>query len=172
MKPDSDAARVLNSFRALVRHLRAVDRSAVETYGLGSAQIYVLHCLSVAEPLSVGRIADMTATDQSTVSLVISKLVQRGLVVSRRAVADARRAELSLSKEGRAVVRKLPLAFQEEFVNALEQLNKSSLAAIADGLEDLTLAMGIHESHPPMLLVDASRTEAKSRKRRPKKSSR
>lgn len=154
--PHNDAARVLNAFRALVKHLRTLDRIAVEQYGLGSAQIYILHCLSAAEPLSVGRLAKMTATDQSTVSLVVAKLVERGLVVSRRAIADARRSELTLSREGRMLARKLPLVFQNQFVHALEQLEKPALARVADALEAVAREMGIEEEHPSMLLFEAA----------------
>lgn len=158
--PQNDPARVLNAFRVLVKQLRTLDRVAVERYGLGSAQIYVLHCLSVAEPLSVGKVAAMTATDQSTVSLVVAKLVDRGLIVSRRAVADARRSELTLSREGRAVARRLPLVFQDQFLRALEELEKPALAGVADALEAVVRAMGIEEARPSMLLFDAASRRA------------
>lgn len=164
--PLDDSARVLNAFRALVKQLRTLDRIAVERYGLGSAQIYVLHCLSVAEPLSVGKVATMTATDQSTVSLVVAKLVERGLVDSRRAIADARRSELTLSRKGRALARKLPLVFQDQFIRALEQLEKPTLKGVADALEAVARAMGIEEEHPSMLLSDAA--SGRETKRPPK----
>lgn len=165
--PLHDSARVLNAFRALVKQLRTLDRIAVEQHGLGSAQIYVLHCLSIAQPLSVGKVATMTATDQSTVSLVVAKLVERGLVVSRRAIADARRSELSLSREGRALARKLPLVFQDQFIRALEQLEQPALAGVADALEAVARAMGVEHEQPSMLLFDAP--SGRETKRPPKR---
>jgi DNA-binding MarR family transcriptional regulator len=150
--PDEVAA-VLNAFRSLVKDLRAADREAVRLYGLGSAQIYVLRCLAVGEPLSVNGLADKAFSDQSTISLIVSKLVARGLIVSERSESDARRVELTLSAKGRSVVRRLPLAFQENFVGSLQRLPEARVKLLARLLNELLNEMGIRDEHPPMLLL-------------------
>ncbi len=156
-------AEVLNSFRSMVKALRAADRDAVREYGLGSAQIFVMHGIAARGVVSVNELADMTATDQSTVSIVVSKLVARGLVESRRSETDARRAELALTPEGRKLVRKLPVAFQESLFAALQQMPEERVDEIAAGLRELADLMGIREERPPMLLADVGDKTSRSR---------
>jgi DNA-binding MarR family transcriptional regulator len=151
---DRDVATVLNAFRSLVKELRAADREAVRMHGLGSAQIFVLHCLARHQPLSVNELAEKTASDQSTISLIITKLVARDLVHSKRAKDDARRAELTLAPRGRDLVRRLPLLFQERFISALESLSSSRRAVLAGVLSEVLEAMGLGDDHPPLLLTD------------------
>src|SRR6476469_5515570 len=70
-----DMQRVLNAFRNLVKALRLADRAGLKRRGLGAAQTFVLHELSRDAPLSINELAERTATDQSTVSVVVHKLV-------------------------------------------------------------------------------------------------
>lgn len=160
----ADPARVLNAFRNLVRGLRSADRAGIQKYGLGSAQIFVLRCLAQRQPLSVGDLAEMTATDQSTVSVIIGKLAARGLVESRRSEEDARRAELTLTRKGRNVAARVPQAFTQSFLAGLERLPKPRLRLLAETLQELVEAMDIAEEHPPMLMTDE---EKPVRRRRP-----
>lgn len=160
-----ETATVMNAFRALVRELRSLDRDVFRKYGLGSAQIFVLHCLAKHEPLSVNDLAEKALSDQSTISLIVSKLVARELVDSRRSESDARRAELRLTKRGRAVVAKLPLIFQENFIGSLERMPPARLKMLASTLSELLELMNVDASHPPLLLVDeAPRRKSAARK--------
>ena len=150
----TEARRVLNAFRSLTRELRLADRSGVKRYGLGSAQIYVLHQLAAESPLSVNDLAERTATDQSTVSVVVSKLEEKGFVDRRRSRLDGRRVELSLSRKGRSVASRLPLPFQASFLDALEKIDEVRLREAADTLEHALKKMGAAAGAPPMLLED------------------
>jgi DNA-binding MarR family transcriptional regulator len=153
-KIPEEVAAVLNAFRSLVKDLRAADRDAFRLYGLGSAQIYVLRCLALSEPLSVNGLAEKALSDQSTISLIVSKLVARGLIISERAESDARRVELTLSARGRFIAQKLPLAFQENFLAALQKLPQRRVKLLSGILNELLSEMGIHDEHPPMLLLN------------------
>lgn len=168
-----DFGEILNAFRSLVKALRSADVDAVQSYGLGSAQIFVLHCLYEREPLSVAELAQITATDQSTVSIIVSKLAGRGLVDRSRSEEDARRAELSLTREGRALARRVPRAFQQSFIAALEQLSDQRRRTLASLLREVVVNMGIDEPNPPMLLMNTRTPRAASKKataKRPPKS--
>ena len=103
----SNAHAVLNSFRCIVKSLRLADRAGLKEYGVGSSQLYVLHELKRTAPLSINELAERTATDQSTVSVVVAKLIEKGLVSRVRSPHDARRAELALTAKGRQTVRGL-----------------------------------------------------------------
>ncbi len=150
-----DAQRVLNAFRNLVKALRLADRAGVKRYGLGSGQIFVLHELSRKSPLSVNDLAERTATDQSTVSVVVGKLVRKGFVASTRSNVDARRAELALTPKGRQTVRKLPPPVQHLLMDCVRELSSARAKQFADTLEEIVEAIGVTEEFPPMFFQEA-----------------
>lgn len=163
---DDDVRQVLNTFRSLVKALRLADRASVTESGLGSAQLFILYRLSEHSPLSVNDLASLTGTDQSTVSVVVNKLVTRGYVSSQRSAADARRAELKLTAKGKTAVRKRATPFQESFVAALESLPDRRLRDLARALHDVVLAMGVDDENPPMLLEEEESGTGRPRKAR------
>src|SRR5213083_186147 len=76
----SDSARILDAIRRLVRHLRLADRAAQTDLGISGAQLFVLTELGKTGSLSLNDLALRTRTDQSSVSVVVSRLVDAGLV--------------------------------------------------------------------------------------------
>ena len=108
----ADSQRVLDAVRRLVRHLRVADRAA-QSAGLSSAQLFVLSELGKTPAISLGELAERTHTDQSSVSVVVTRLVDAGLVQRDRDGEDARRLELSLTRAGRKTLEKAPAVTQE-----------------------------------------------------------
>lgn len=126
-----DARRVLNSLRQIVRSLRISSRDAEQRVGLSGAQLFVLHCLARHSPCSVNELAARTATDQSSVSVVVSRLVARGYVTRATSPVDRRRVELSLSASGRTLLTSAPEAVQDRLLAALSSLERSELAQLS-----------------------------------------
>lgn len=157
-----EAKSVLNCFRSLVRELRIADRSALAESGLGSAQVFVLHQLEAESPLSMTDLAERTATDQSTVSVVVAKLVGKRLVKKTPSRTDARRVELELTPKGRELARRLPAAFQQTLVDAVMQLPERRIKELAKTLDELVHILGASE-RPPMLLVEDAPARRKKR---------
>ena len=69
----------------------------------------MLQQLAAAPAKSVNELADRTYTHQSSVSVVVRRLVEQGLVARRRASDDGRRRELSLTAAGRRLVARAPM---------------------------------------------------------------
>jgi len=149
----TDSQRVLDAIRRLVRHLRVADRAAQSELGLSSAQLFVLSELGKTPALSLGELADRTHTDQSSVSVVVARLVDAGLVQRERAGEDARRLELSLTRAGRGVVQRAPGVMQEEIVQAVERMPSAEQKRFADSFNRLLDDIGA-ERKPPMLFED------------------
>src|SRR2546423_1557121 len=118
-----DATRaVLDAIRRIVRALRESSRAAERTAGIGAAQLFVLHRLASAPALSLNELAARTFTHQSSVSVVVSRLVERGLVARSRGGADGRRISISATSAGRALVARAPAAAQERLLAGLALL--------------------------------------------------
>ena len=148
------AQSVLNSFRCLVKSLRLADRAALKQHGLGASQLFVLNELKRESPLSNTELALRTATHQSTVSVVVASLVEKGLVMRERSDQDGRRANLILTARGHLLVRKLPPPIQWSIIDGVQRLPRARAKVLADSLEDICRILGITETHPPMLMDD------------------
>ncbi|MGZ3427687.1 MAG: MarR family transcriptional regulator, partial [Polyangia bacterium] len=118
------------------------------------------------QPLSLNELAARTLTHQSSVSVVVSRLVERGLVLRRPAAADARRLELLPSKRGLELLERAPAAAQDRLIAAVSALQSAQQRALADGLEALMHALGVDVRVAPMLFADEPQTRARPRRRR------
>ena len=96
------------------------------------------------------KLADRTHTHQSSVSTVVSRLVQRRLVQRVRAAEDARRVELTLSARGRAIAGKAPDAAQERLIAAIEALPASRRRVLAEALSELARGVAATHRRAPM----------------------
>jgi DNA-binding MarR family transcriptional regulator len=134
------------------------------------AQRFVLEQLASKPGASIGDIAKLTHTDQSSVSVVVSRLVENGLVERKRSAEDARRAELSLSARGRALAKKSAPSGQARLLEALDSLSAARRAALARELDALVAAMGIEDEPPGMFFEEppAPTRPVKPRRARPK----
>src|SRR5688500_3244362 len=101
---DAEAARVMDALRRIVRALRVSTHASERDLGVSAAQLFVLRQLALAPRQSIGELATRTRTSQGSVSEVVSRLVAHGFVERHTAESDRRRAELSPTTEGRAVL--------------------------------------------------------------------
>jgi DNA-binding MarR family transcriptional regulator len=163
-----DAKAILNRIRSLVRALRAFEKQAQSRFGFGAAQMFILHVLDHEDDLSLKELADRTATDQSSASLAVGKLVNDGYVLRKLSEEDRRQVRLSLTSKGRALVRKAPPAAQErimESVQAMPSADRAHLMALLDAL--MGGMQPAENGRSPMLFQDEERTPAKrTRKKR------
>jgi DNA-binding MarR family transcriptional regulator len=148
---------VLDSIRRIVRALRESSRKTERSVGLGAAQLFVLQRLAGAAPLSLNELAERTLTHQSSVSVVVSRLVRSGLVARRRAAADGRRVAITLTPTGREVLSRAPAAAQDRLIGALGLLDVAARKDLARHLGRLVEAMALPLHHPPMFFERAPR---------------
>jgi DNA-binding MarR family transcriptional regulator len=161
---NGEVRQVLNALRQIVRSLRVSSRTAEQRVGLSGAQLFVLQCLARQSPCSVNELATRTATDQSSVSVVVSRLVARGHVLRTPSKADRRSVELSLTKSGRALLERAPEAAQDRLIFALGRLPKAELKSLSRSLAKVVeLAEVSHES--PSLFFEEGPTLASGKGR-------
>src|SRR5437868_13846588 len=92
-----DVRRVLDAIRRIVQALRESSRGTERRVGLSAAQLFVLLKLSGERALSINELAARTLTHQSSVSVVVSRLLEAGMVARARSEKDARRVEIALT---------------------------------------------------------------------------
>jgi DNA-binding MarR family transcriptional regulator len=150
----SDSQRILDSIRRLVRLLRVSDRQAQAELGISGAQLFVLTELGKTPALSLNDLASRTLTDQSSVSVVVTRLVEAGLVTRDRDERDARRLVLHLTKAGRALLRKAPPVAQERLLNVFDRMTDEERRHFADTFEEIIDRVGAEDGPAPMMFEE------------------
>jgi DNA-binding MarR family transcriptional regulator len=151
---------VLDGIRRIVHGLRESSRLAEREVGLSGAQLFVLHTLADTPSISVNELAALTHTHQSSVSTVVSRLVERGFVKRSRSGADRRRAVLSLSARGARLAARAPDMPQERLVRAVASLSATRRRMLAGALGELAAAMHGDRRPAVMFFEDGLRAEA------------
>lgn len=136
---------MLDALRALRRELRALERDAGDGVGLPPAQGQVLRTLAERPAQTLAELAERTHTDPSSTSVVVQRLVDLGLVARTVDSDDRRRTSLTLTRAGRARLRRVPGPVEERLAHALSSLGAQraaslarDLAALADSLAEPT----------------------------------
>lgn len=152
----------LDSIRRIIRVLRHSSRVLEREFGIGSAQLFVLQQLARSPAGSINELADRTYTHQSSVSVVVRRLVEQGLVVCRPAMEDRRRRELKLSAAGRRLVARAPVPSQVGLINALLALPDAQLRTLGRLLDQVVHAMGAADEPPEMLFAEGPATSTRT----------
>jgi DNA-binding MarR family transcriptional regulator len=152
----SDSQRILDSIRRLVRILRVSDRQAQADLGISGAQLFVLRELGKTPALSLGDLAARTRTDQSSVSVVVTRLVDAGLVTRDRDERDARRLVLHLTRSGRSLLQRATPVAQEKLLTAFDRMPAEERRRFADTFEEIINSVGAEDGPAPMLFEEES----------------
>jgi DNA-binding MarR family transcriptional regulator len=156
---NADSQDILDSIRRIVRALRVSSKSVELTLGISSAQLFVLQKLRDEGGVSLNELADRTLTHQSSVSVVVSKLVEQGLVQRKKAKDDERRVEISITSQGRALLKKAPAPFQDLLIHSIDQLPFNQRTQVAKGLKAIVEMTEIQAGPAPLFFEDHPKKE-------------
>lgn len=147
---DEEVTAVFDPLRRLVHALHVASRETERRLGVTGAQLFVLTQLRATPSLSINALAERTMTHQSTVSVVVRRLVRRKLVKKVRAQDDARRVELTLTAAGITLLRRAPEVLQVRLASAIGALGAPERRSLAHGLEHLVGELGVGNAPPAM----------------------
>src|SRR5205807_1954111 len=136
--------------------LRVSDRQAQADLGVSGAQLFVLAELGKTPSLSLNDLASRTLTDQSSVSVVVTRLVEAGLVTRDRDTRDARRLVLNLTRSGRALLQKAPPVAQERLLAVFDRLPDDQRKRFADTFEEIVEGVGGDEGTSLFIIEDGA----------------
>lgn len=151
MAPDADISRAMDAIRAVVRALRINTRAIELEIGISLAQLFVLQQVAERPATSLNDLAERTATHQSSVSVVVRRLVDRGLVTRRADTADKRRVQIELTPAGEKLLVGAPETIQVRLVAALQQMQAAERTQLAQLLSKWLDTAAISYTSPPMM---------------------
>jgi DNA-binding MarR family transcriptional regulator len=146
--------RSMNAVRSVVRALRINTRAIESQMGISLAQLFVLQQLADRPATSLNELAERTATHQSSVSVVVRRLVESGYVSRTTSPLDKRRIEIDVTPTGRALLAGAPITIQTQLMTSLRGMSIGDQTALADLLERWLRAAKIDIAAPPMLGED------------------
>jgi DNA-binding MarR family transcriptional regulator len=149
-RPEDPLNAVVNALRRIIQAIRLSSSAVHDTFGVTGAQLFVLQQLAERPGASLRQLAEATLTDQSSVSVVVSRLVAAGYVARRVSPDDARRTELTLSDRGRALLRRGPRLAQTRLMASLRDTPSTQLRATARVLERAARAVSPTHAPAPM----------------------
>lgn len=127
--------------------LNRLYRPILAGLGLTYPQYLVLLVLWKKEPQTVGSLGEMLYLDSGTLTPLLKRMEQAGLVDRIRDAHDERRVLISLSQKGRDLrsdAEKVPAMLSEGL-----QLDESSVMELRDRVRDLLVALKASPSLKP-----------------------
>ncbi|MGP1396429.1 MAG: MarR family winged helix-turn-helix transcriptional regulator [Inquilinaceae bacterium] len=116
-------------------------RRMEQQFGIIRPEWTILICLVFRDRLNPRDICEITEQPRNTVSRAAATLVKKGLIVREDDSADARRAILRLTAEGRDLYGRIMPMFEEresKMLECLSQAERNTLAALLDRLARAT----------------------------------
>ncbi|MCB0308390.1 MAG: MarR family transcriptional regulator [Bdellovibrionales bacterium] len=146
---------ILDAIRRILRSLRESSRHAENELGLSGAQLLVLQFLKDGKPLSINELAERTQTHQSSVSIVVTKLVDGKLVKRQTSAEDGRKVEIILTSAGtRLLEMKSSKLAHEKLFSAISELPISKQKQLATLLTQVVEASGFADQPATLFLED------------------
>src|SRR5688500_13207523 len=136
-----DVGAILDTLRGIVREIRLAGQEAERRAGLHPAQLGALRHLADSPASSLTELAERTHVDISTVSVLVSRLVEQGLVRRETAPGDGRQRALTLTARGRALARRAPEPGAATVVRAASKLSDREVHRLAAGLSKLAAGL-------------------------------
>ncbi|MEX0617382.1 MAG: MarR family transcriptional regulator [Pseudohongiellaceae bacterium] len=125
------ADEVIVALRRVIRSVELHSRNLVSTHGLTAPQATLLRALTDG-PITAGGLATRVNLSQGTVTDILNRLEQRGLITRERDEEDRRRVIVDLTDKSRTILKSSPPLLQTRFTsrfNALEDWEQSLLLA-------------------------------------------
>jgi DNA-binding MarR family transcriptional regulator len=136
---------VLIAVRKIIRATDLHSRHLARTAGLTTPQLMVLQAIDTLGTVAIARLAEAVSLSQATVTTIIDRLEQRGLVERRRSPEDRRVVNAYLTESGGALLASAPAPLQDTFTRRFEQLADWEQTLILSALQRVASMMGAAE---------------------------
>lgn len=144
---------------ALRKVIRAIDlhsKHLSKTSGLTSPQLLIMLEIDKVSGVNSSQVAKTVNLSAATVTNILDRLENKGLISRVRNTQDKRKVGLYLTKNGKALLLKAPQALQEHFIanfSNLAQWEQSQLLSSMERLADMMNANEIDAA--PLLELNA-----------------
>ncbi|MEH6649511.1 MAG: MarR family transcriptional regulator [Motiliproteus sp.] len=115
---------VLVSLRRIIRATDLQSKRVLKVCGLTIPQVMVLRAIETLGDVTVKRISDDVSLSQATVTTILNRLQDRGLVERVRSQVDKRVVNARLTEIGRSTLSTSPPLLHEQFIDRFESMDE------------------------------------------------
>ncbi|MFO7460324.1 MAG: MarR family transcriptional regulator [Desulfatiglandales bacterium] len=142
---DDRTREVVWLIRKLVQGGELYTKELDKKYQVSAPQLSCLLALSDQGPMPPSQIAKYIMVNSSTITGIIDRLEQKGLVQRSRISQDRRVITVSLTQKGQDLVRIAPSPLQKKIVEGLKRLPPQEVDEIVQVLTKLATMMDVHD---------------------------
>ncbi len=137
----SDLARLLADLRATIGDLKCLGSDRLKQEGVSMTHLHAMAVLERHGPLSMSGLAERLDIVLSSVTGLVDRMAERGLVERIRVPDDRRVVLVGLTDRGRRLLEEMDLLRSDLLSRVLARLEPSSLTAIAAAIAQLREAV-------------------------------
>ena len=148
---------VLRSLRRIIRATDLHSRRLGKQTGLTTPQRVIIQAVGELGTPTVSEIAKAVSLSLATVTTILNRLQDNGLVLRSRSASDRRRVRITLTREGEAVFGHTPKPLHDRFAARFARLESWEQHQIVAALEHVAAMMDADEIDvAPLLMGDES----------------
>lgn len=136
---------IVYSIRRLMQAGELYTKELNKVYNVSSAQLNCLLTLHENGPLPPSKIAKLIMVNSSTVTGIMDRLEQKGLVKRMRISTDRRVITVDLTKNGKVLAENAPPPIQQKIFDGLSKLSEKELKNISSTLLKLTDMLDVQD---------------------------
>ena len=142
---DSRTKDIIFFIRRLMQGAEIYNKELNRRYSISSAQLNCLLALFENGPLPPSQVAKYMMVKSSTVTGVVDRLEQKGLVERVRNSPDRRVITIQLTKAGKNLTANAPPPIQRKIVTGLRNLSQKEIESIALALSKLSDMLDVQD---------------------------
>ena len=132
---------VLLAIRQITQAIDLHSRYLSKHHGLTGPQLIILKEIGKTGEMTVGEVARAISLSQSTVTGILARLENRGLIVRRKSTADRRAVNVDLTDACRQFLAEAPPPLQDNFLAGFNNLESWEQLMILSALQRIVLLM-------------------------------
>jgi len=137
----SRSQEVYSTLRQIVRAMDVYSKYLHKYYGLSSPQLTILKVLSEVNEIPTGQLAKKISLSQATVTDILDRLEEKGLIIRQRSSFDKRKVYIQISEKGKAIVLKNPSLLKEDFIRQFNELEDWEQTLILSSMQRIVSMM-------------------------------
>ena len=133
---------IIMRLRQILQEMSRHSKNLLEKYEITIPQLICLQEIFKHGPISLGALTKIVFLNNSTVTGIVDRLENRGLVQRTRISKDRRQVHAEISKAGIEFIKKAPPPLRKTFFNRLAALEEEKITLILWSLEMLVDMLG------------------------------
>ena len=135
---------VLKHFREIFIQAKSELKDNVKKTGLTGSQLWIMQQIYNFNGISNTELAKNLTLHVSTCSILVNKLIKKGLVEKTRSSTDERKIVLTISLKGKQLMAKAPKSPEGAIPSTLKKLNIEELEELNTVLTKFAKKMKVH----------------------------